>query len=316
MTQYGHMRRTKKRKDGWPRNITVGRVTVTAYRDLLPSGNYRFRVDNRALTGRFDSYKTEEETIEALGRLANRLESQETNAAKLTDPQAIEYIRATEVLQPFNLTVGGASELLAQALAKVGDIQKLHEAISFYASRHKKITDKLVSELANALVEQKKKDKYSLRYTQSLNSCFTRFAKHFVGNIGAITTPMLKAWLDTLDIEPQTYVNNRTMLNVLFEYAVECGHAIDNPIAGIKSPRLKGSPTEIYQPVDLLKLLNAASPELLPCTAIGAFAGLRSAEIQRLEWADVDLARKFIKVKPLTAKTGSRRTLSPSLFNG
>ncbi|MEI7728653.1 MAG: site-specific integrase [Verrucomicrobiota bacterium] len=41
--------------------------------------------------------------------------------------------------------------------------------------------------------------------------------------------------------------------------------------------------------------------------AIGAFAGLRSAEIERLDWAEVHLADRFIEVKAAKAKTASRR---------
>jgi integrase len=312
MTQFGDMKRTKKRKDGWPRIITVGRVNVSVTRDFLPSGNPRYRVDGRPFGAGQPPYKTEALALEAAQRLANRISTGETKAALLTEKQAMEYILSADALKPFNLTVGDVSAWMAQALTKVSDIHNLNEALNFYAARHKKITDKSAKEVGDALVADKKKKKYSLRYVQSLNSCFTRFAKHFVGNIGAVTTPMLKAWLDSLDIEPQTYVNNRTMLNVLFEYAVECGHAIDNPIAGIKSPRLKGRPTEIYTPEEITKLLNVASSELLPCVAIGAFAGLRSAEIQRLEWSDIDLTRRIIKVKPLTAKTGSRRNVPVS----
>jgi integrase len=48
--------------------------------------------------------------------------------------------------------------------------------------------------------------------------------------------------------------------------------------------------------------------------AIGAFAGLRTAEIERLEWADIDLAGGFIEVKARKAKTRSRR-LVPVLPN-
>ena len=48
-------------------------------------------------------------------------------------------------------------------------------------------------------------------------------------------------------------------------------------------------------------------PELVPFLAIGAFAGLRSAEIERLDWSEVHLADRFIEVKTAKAKTASRR---------
>ena len=41
--------------------------------------------------------------------------------------------------------------------------------------------------------------------------------------------------------------------------------------------------------------------------AIGAFAGLREAEIKRLDWAEIDLPRNFIEVKADKAKTARRR---------
>jgi integrase len=41
--------------------------------------------------------------------------------------------------------------------------------------------------------------------------------------------------------------------------------------------------------------------------AIGAFAGLREAEIQRLAWNEVDLGRGHIEVKAAKAKSARRR---------
>jgi len=41
--------------------------------------------------------------------------------------------------------------------------------------------------------------------------------------------------------------------------------------------------------------------------AIGAFAGLRDAEIKRLDWSEVDFARGFIEVKAAKAKSARRR---------
>jgi integrase len=46
---------------------------------------------------------------------------------------------------------------------------------------------------------------------------------------------------------------------------------------------------------------------MVPFLAIGAFAGLRSAEIERLDWVEVHLADRFIEVKADNAKTASRR---------
>ena len=53
----------------------------------------------------------------------------------------------------------------------------------------------------------------------------------------------------------------------------------------------------------------SASPAFLPVIAIGAFAGLRAAEIERLECSDIDLVRGQIEVKKKKAKNRSRRLM-------
>ena len=54
----------------------------------------------------------------------------------------------------------------------------------------------------------------------------------------------------------------------------------------------------------------------LPYWAIGAFAGLRSAELERLEWKDVHFDPGLIEVKASKAKTASRRfiAIQPNLM--
>jgi hypothetical protein len=46
-----------------------------------------------------------------------------------------------------------------------------------------------------------------------------------------------------------------------------------------------------------------------PILAIGAFAGIRMAELERLDWKAVDLERKFIEIRAGQAKTASRRVI-------
>jgi hypothetical protein len=54
-------------------------------------------------------------------------------------------------------------------------------------------------------------------------------------------------------------------------------------------------------------LLSTACPRILPSLAIGGFAGIRIAEISRLDWEDIDLNGGFIEVKARNAKTSTRR---------
>ncbi|HOK76430.1 MAG TPA: site-specific integrase, partial [Verrucomicrobiota bacterium] len=47
----------------------------------------------------------------------------------------------------------------------------------------------------------------------------------------------------------------------------------------------------------------------LPVLVLGAFCGLRSAEIERLEWADIDLQAGVVVVGADKSKTASRRVV-------
>ena len=54
-------------------------------------------------------------------------------------------------------------------------------------------------------------------------------------------------------------------------------------------------------------MLAAAPDSFKPVLAIQAFAGLRSAEVMRLDWQNVKLARGHIEITAANAKTASRR---------
>jgi integrase len=91
-----------------------------------------------------------------------------------------------------------------------------------------------------------------------------------------------------------------------------------NPILRTAKPKLLDNPPEIFTVDELSSLLEAANctaPDVLPLLAIGAFAGLRDAEIKRLDWNEVDLARGHIEIKAAKAKSARRRIvpISPNL---
>src|SRR5262249_59325200 len=91
------------------------------------------------------------------------------------------------------------------------------------------------------------------------------------------------------------------------------GRIIDhNPILHTARPKLVDKPPEIFSVDQLHALLDAAQraePTVLPMLAIGAFAGLRDAEVKRLDWSEVDLVRGHIEVKAAKAKSARRRII-------
>jgi integrase len=121
--------------------------------------------------------------------------------------------------------------------------------------------------------------------------------------------------LRTLGLSPVSRINYRRVLYTLFAYALVRNYATENPIAKIPKPKTPDAPIEVFTPEQVRGLLDAAEPSILPCLVIGAFAGLRHAEISRLDWKEVRLDRNFIEVTALKSKTASRRlvTILPNL---
>ncbi|MEY3898292.1 MAG: hypothetical protein RLZZ214_3813, partial [Verrucomicrobiota bacterium] len=64
---------------------------------------------------------------------------------------------------------------------------------------------------------------------------------------------------------------------------------------------------EIFTPEEMERLLLAAHARILPLIAIGAFAGIRSAEVCRLHWEDIKWDRGHIEIAGKKAKTAARR---------
>lgn len=116
--------------------------------------------------------------------------------------------------------------------------------------------------------------------------------------------------MDALNLRPQSYRNYRTVLRTLFEFAIARGYAADNRIEGVQKLKVRDVDIEIFKPGEIARLLEACRanyPDYLPILAIGAFAGLRSAEIEQLGWQNIDFTSRHIVVSVSNAKTASRR---------
>jgi integrase len=90
----------------------------------------------------------------------------------------------------------------------------------------------------------------------------------------------------------------------MFSFAIDREYVQMNPLERIRKPTSDSQP-EILTVEQTQALLEAASPLILPYIAIGAFAGLRASEIERLDWSDIDFTENEIAVSA-ESKTGER----------
>jgi len=196
-------------------------------------------------------------------------------------------------------------------LAEYG--KTLNDAVGFYVDhlervRRCKVT---VAQLADEVIEAKRKDGRSAKYIYMLGFYFKGFSQDF-GNrlISDISVEELDNWLRGLPGSPKTRADYRANISVLFGYAAQRRMIDSNPVSHTARPKLIDKAPEIFTVDELRSLLEAAArtaPDVVPMLAIGAFAGLRDAEIKRLDWSEVDLARGHIEVKAAKAKSARRR---------
>jgi integrase len=266
---------------------------------------------------RFDCYHEEATAIDAAETLAKRLDKRDYVAASMTRDQAIEYANSSTRLKPYGVTVDSATAAIADGLKVLGDLAKIAEAIRYYALRHRPVTAKPVSEVLTEVLKVKESRGASDRYKADLESRLTRFADDCNKSCCNVTAMDIQAWLDGLrdtDNKPlsaQSYRNYRTTLHTLFAFAVARGYAAENPVERVERIKVKnGNDIEIFTPTEISRLLSAAQkhyPDYVPALVLGAFCGLRSAEIERLSWEDIDIVGKHVTVAASKAKTASRR---------
>ena len=93
----------------------------------------------------------------------------------------------------------------------------------------------------------------------------------------------------------------------LFGYGVDRGWCPGNPALKVAVAKEEPSTIGILSPGEFARLLGAASESTLPYWAIGGFAGVRTAELFRLEWRDVHWDSGLIEISAAKAKTAARR---------
>ena len=198
-------------------------------------------------------------------------------------------------------------------LAKHG--KTIEDAATFYLDYLERIRrcNVTVAELEKEVLEAKRKDGMSATYIADLKKRLAKFSADFgERKIAGITVEELDNWLRNLDCGPKSRANFRANVGVMFSYA-ERRRVIDsNPVLRTAQPKLVDKPPEIFSVDELAALLHAAlsnAPDAVPMLAIGAFAGVREAEIKRLNWREVDQRRGHIEIKSSKAKSARRRII-------
>jgi integrase len=300
-----------------PEKVTVGIVTVKIYqrtrrtvtggtRTIWEVANY---VNGRRRLFSFSEHASARREAE---RIAGLLSAGESTAANLRADEVAEYGNAVAILRNANLetSLQTVADRYAEAVKILG-AENIVKAAEFYIQRNPAQREpRTMQQVADELVALKENRQASARYVGDLRARLNTMAKKFSVNVDMVTTRDLQTWFDGMDAAPRTIRNFRNTASTLFKFAEARGYIAkgENPVTGTEKIKSKnGSPIEIYSPKEIRKLLDAAPDSFKPIIAIQAFAGLRSAEVMRLEWQAVKHDRQHIEITADNAKTASRR---------
>ncbi len=178
-----------------------------------------------------------------------------------------------------------------------------------------RIISKTAAEVVEEFLTSKRVEGVSFFHLEDRKYRMKKFAAAFPGRIDQISTHEIEVWLNGLGISGRTRNNYRNAVLQLFRYARGKRYLPRNEptvVEDVASANPAEGAIQIYTPQELRLLLSHAPAKLLPFFAIGAFAGLRSQEIMRLDWSEIRFEQDFIEVAAAKAKTASRR-LAPLL---
>src|ERR1700677_674203 len=240
---------------------------------------------------------------------------------KKLDAETFAQQKNTELLNQGMEGVSFPSWLRVMAQREQGRLQPynktLTDAVDFYL-KHLEGTTRSVSiaQGMTELIANRKSSGASKQYCADLHWRISRFIQSFPDRtVAEITTRDIDDWLAGLGLAPVTRNTFRRDVRTLFSFCATRKYCPDNPAIGTRRAKEIDGEIEILSVAQTRMILERSDKKTLPYWAIGAFAGLRSAEIERLEWREVNLAAGLIEVKASKSKTASRRlvTMQPNL---
>lgn len=247
--------------------------------------------------------------------MARKIQEGRSSGNDLTAAQRENYLAAESLMAPFNQPMVAALEEYARCRELLGDVP-LMAAVQEFVRRNRGVQLGVkVPELIDEFIAAKAQDNLSRIYRFQLAGSVKRLAAAFPGEILAIKSGDIDRWLRSLNHKPVTRNSLHRCIKVFFSFAKARGYLPQSEATAaelVSVAKAGDTKTEIFQPAEMNQLLHAASAEELAVLTIGGFAGLRMAEINRLEWKAVDLDRRIITLRADQAKTASRRIVPVS----
>jgi integrase len=270
----------KQRKKQGYRWLVESRIGGKRQRKFFPHGK----------KAEAEAYKTELE-----GRLGKVSES---HRKLISEALLTEAASAQEILTPYNETITKAVAFYVEYLEK-------------QANRDMTPIDD-VAEIAARIMEGKGGTKGHMKKTRAIWSKASDYFDN--APLTSVSGDQLEEWIESFGFKSSTTcANYRTALHTLYSAAVSKGIVEKNLAADLPDYKRK-SCNEVLSPGEVASILAECDDEILPAITICFFCGIRpdylAGEISRLDWKDIKLAKRRIRLGSSGTKTKEFRSVT------
>jgi integrase len=169
------------------------------------------------------------------------------------------------------------------------------EVFKFWKTEKRKIAklgDRYLHDAATAYLQSMVNIGRNAAYIQHVRRALADLEDEF-GNrlVREFSTEELRDYLFGLPYGPITIKNKRTYYQGAFGWWEQQGWLTENPMKRVESPQIHDKEPEILSVKEIRQLFRAnekVDPEICGLLALGAFAGMRSSAISRIDYAEID----------------------------
>lgn len=276
------------------------------------NGFDRFVVDYRVLGRRKLVWRS---SLAAAREVANaaidKITAGQGEVLNLNGSDAHNYVRVREAMEGVDKPTDEVIREYTEARSLLNGRATVIEACRDWARRHAVELPRIMVDAAvREFVVQCVADGKSKLRLRGIRAVLNRFSKSFNLEIHTLEPKMIADYLTALPFSNCSKYNHRSQIGFFNRWLILRGYLAKGTdwLEGVQkyTNQMTGE-ISIYSADEMRRLIAVANERILPLIVIGAFAGLRHAEIVRLDWQDIDLDEGFIEVKADKAKTKTRR---------
>ena len=311
----------------FPKQVTVKGIpgiSATIYRQKQAKGDavYVSYTLAYSLLGKLkrETYADLDKAKAAGEDAIRRIADGQQGILELSNRDRDAYLRSKELLaklkghdgQPIDVDIESACRDYVEFRTILNGSATPAEAARFFVKHHAKELPRItVPAAVEKCLAQARADGKSDARMHQLEHYLNAFAADMNCEVGEVTPGLVSRYLTGMATSERTKKNARDVLGYFGRWCVLHGYLErgSDLVEGVQRCSMKPGEIQIFTPAEISKLIEHADARLLPYIVIGAFAGLRQAEIMRLDWSEIDLGDGFIEVKAEKSKTDTRRLI-------